>query len=117
MHPPASAYIKELSREPAGLVGGQEDHDIGHVLGRAASAKRCAGGYDGLLVGREPAGLDWTRSHNIDGDAVLANFDRCGAVSRVLLVISPLDPISFVLVLVFLQAPPEEMASPALEGT
>ena len=79
VHPPASAYIEELSGEPVGLVRGQEDHDIGYVLGRATSAKRSAGGNGSLLVRREPAGLNRTRRHNIDGDAVLADFARCGA--------------------------------------
>jgi hypothetical protein len=60
--PPASAYIEELSGEPVGLAGGQEDHDIGDILGRATAAKRSAGGNGGLLVGSDPAALDRTRA-------------------------------------------------------
>jgi len=37
VHPPASADIEQLSGKPVSLVGGQEDHDIGYILGCATA--------------------------------------------------------------------------------
>ncbi len=71
---PTSTGIKQLTGEPVGLLGGEEENHIGHVFRLADTAQWGMGGDIINALGREIAGLDGTGCDNIDGNAVPAQF-------------------------------------------
>ena len=76
MHSPTTADVEKLPRQPARLLGGQEDDDVGYVLGAAHAAQRRTRRDLGLLLWQKIPRLYRTRGHDVDRNAVFPDLDR-----------------------------------------
>ena len=75
MHSPPSSDIEELTCQPVGLLGSQENNDVGDIFRLADATERDACGNAGFCLGRKYPVWIGPGGNDIHGDAVLSHFN------------------------------------------
>ena len=82
----ASVHQVVAARDERGVVGGEEGHQVRHLLGGAESPQGVQGGYLGLGLGGEvllqQGRGDEAGAHGVDADALGGVLSRAAALVR-----------------------------------